>query len=162
RELSHWIAAHRPGDLFATDHLREHFGSGLLGSVASGVLLISLGATRPYQLLWFRTAQVRTVEWAGDPAKSVVEGTEEVRLSPRGSFALWKETVKGRSRPWTALELEGAYRLRDALTRQLLRRAEQMAIANADLQRAGREREEQLSRERALRVESERVSRIKD
>ncbi|HEY4308374.1 MAG TPA: ATP-binding protein [Pirellulales bacterium] len=161
-QLAQWLTEDQPGDVFATDNLQRSFGSGLLGSVASGVLSISLGTVRPHRLLWFRSERVRTVEWAGDPAKSVVKSGEDVRLSPRGSFALWKETVRGKSRPWTPMELEAAWHLRDALTRQLLRRAEQLAIVNVDLRLASEEREKLLDSERAARSESERLNRMKD
>ncbi len=162
-QLSQWLMDQPDHDVFATDHLSHVFGSGLLESVASGLLAISLGTSRPQQLLWFRTEQVREVEWAGDPAKTVVKSSNgEARLSPRGSFALWKETVRGRSRPWMASELEAARHLRDLITRQLLRRTEQLTIANVDLRLASEEREKLLESERAARVESERLNRMKD
>jgi two-component system, chemotaxis family, sensor kinase Cph1 len=36
-------------------------------------------------------------------------------LNPRASFELWRETVHGRSRPWTKAEIEVAQRFRDQL-----------------------------------------------
>ena len=36
-------------------------------------------------------------------------------LTPRKSFDLWSETVRGRSHPWSDAEIEGARRLSDAL-----------------------------------------------
>lgn len=162
RELSNYLSEHHPTDVFATDELGALFGTRILASVASGVLVISLGTTRPHQLFWFRTEQVRTVDWAGDPAKSVVKSGEEVRLSPRGSFALWKQTIRGRSKPWTSVEIELAHHLRDGLTRQLLLRTERLMVANTDLRLASEEREQLLEAERAARAESERVNRMKD
>ena len=57
--------------------------------------------------MWFRPELVRTVNWAGDPTKSVVKGQEPARLSPRGSFALWKQTVRGQAQDWTAADRFG-------------------------------------------------------
>jgi light-regulated signal transduction histidine kinase (bacteriophytochrome)/CheY-like chemotaxis protein len=160
--LSDWILEHAQDDVFATDRLQDVFGSGVLASVASGVLAVSLTARRRHQLLWFRPEQVRTVHWAGDPAKSVVKGEGEARLSPRGSFSLWKETVKGRSKPWTEAEISAAGLLRQDVMGLLIRRARELVASNKDLRFASAERDKLLESERSARSEIERVSRMKD
>jgi chemotaxis family two-component system sensor kinase Cph1 len=162
RQLVDWLAAHAEPGVFVTDRLQEVFGSGLLGSVAAGILAISISAARRHTILCFRTERVRTVDWAGDPAKTVVKGDGFVRLSPRGSFALWKQTVRGRSLPWTSLELETATAFRDGMVRLLLQRSERLAAAHSDLRLASEEREKLLDSERAARVQAERLSRLKD
>jgi light-regulated signal transduction histidine kinase (bacteriophytochrome)/ActR/RegA family two-component response regulator len=163
RQLSSWIAQAK-GDqrVYATDALTQEYGSGVLGSVASGIMTINIGAMRQNQLIWFRTEHVRTVDWAGDPAKSITKGETFDRLSPRGSFSLWKETVKGKSKPWSALDIEGAQQLRGAIMRLLVDRAEKLAAMHTDLRLASEEREKALESERAARAEAERVNRLKD
>lgn len=161
--IARWIAERQTGNLFATDHLTADFGTAILTGAAGGVLAITLSSGRGHQILWFRAEQVRHVDWAGDPRKTMSKGDgEDVRLSPRGSFALWKETVHGRSEPWKIEELEAAERLREALVSELIRRTEILAAANNDLRLAGEEREKALETERRARLESERVSRMKD
>lgn len=163
RQLSQWASENVTESVFATDQLDSIFGSAILGGIASGVLVVSLSARPAHQLFWFRPEQVRRVDWAGDPRKSIVSGpNQEPRLSPRGSFALWKETVRGRSEPWLPIELEGAQRLRDALTSLLLQRTEKIAASNFDLRLASAEKEKALETERAARAESERLHRMKD
>lgn len=49
----------------------------------------------------FRLAQAREVTWAGDPAKRADVADDGLRLSPRRSFAGWREVVRGRSTPWS-------------------------------------------------------------
>jgi len=164
RELSKWVVAQKFDDpLYATDRLETVFGSALLGSVAAGFMSVSLSRSRAHQVFWFRAEQVRSVDWAGDPRKTVVKGAgEEVRLSPRGSFSLWKETVRGRSAPWTDAEMDAVRRLREELVSELIRRTEIIAASNSDLRLASVEREKALETERSARAESERVSRMKD
>lgn len=164
RELSTWVIDQKFEDpLYCTDRLENVFGSALLGSVAAGFLSVSLSRSRAHQVFWFRAEQVRSVDWAGDPQKMVVKGTgDEVRLSPRGSFSLWKETVRGRSAPWTDTEMEAVCRLREELVSELIRRTEIIAASNSDLRLASVEREKALETERSARAESERVSRMKD
>ena len=124
-----------PGGLFATDQ-----AEGLAG--VSGVLAVPLTDARAQWLLWFRPEVVQTVNWAGDPRKpmeQVAEGEKEVRLSPRGSFALWKETVRGFSAPWTAAERRAALDLRRVVAEVVLRRVEEVAALNRQLARSNQE-----------------------
>ena len=48
---------------------------------------------------------------------AILEADADGTLHPRTSFAAWQETVRGRSRPWTELELESARFLREQLLR---------------------------------------------
>jgi light-regulated signal transduction histidine kinase (bacteriophytochrome) len=81
--------------------------------VAAGLLAVPLDRDRQNWLMWFRPEMERTVSWAGDPnAKCIVEGPHGPRLMPRSSFAIWKETVRGRSQPWLPVELQAVKRLR--------------------------------------------------
>ena len=161
-QLAEWISANaKDSSLVATDCLQNSFGSALFGTVASGVMAIELTSSPRQQILWFRTEQIRTVDWAGDPQKTINKG-EEPRLSPRGSFALWKETIRGRSAPWLPEERDAAAQLRDALLAQLVRRTELLIAAHSDLRLASEEREKALDSERLARLESERLHRMKD
>ena len=94
---------------------------------AAGVLAVSLIKGRPNFLMWFRPERVRTVNWAGDPAKSVVKGDAGVQLSPRRSFALWTQTVHRQAEPWTAPEVRAALDLRRDVVGATLRRGETLA-----------------------------------
>jgi chemotaxis family two-component system sensor kinase Cph1 len=52
--------------------------------------------------LLLRTEQIEQVAWAGRPEKTVTYGPLGPRLTPRGSFDAWHETVLGRAQPWEA------------------------------------------------------------
>ena len=148
-------------DVYSTDHLRAVVGSSTLDPVASGVLAIRPTRLGRRWVIWFRGEQLRTVNWAGDPAKTVSKG-DEARLSPRGSFALWKQTVTGRSLPWTHGELAAAEELRRSMLAKVLAHAEDLARHNVELRRSSTEKEQQLDSERAARGEAERLSKLKD
>jgi len=51
-------------------------------------------------LVCFRGEVVREVHWGGDPNKPVEVDSASQRLSPRKSFNLWREVVRGQSSPW--------------------------------------------------------------
>lgn len=48
----------------------------------------------------FRPPEEREVFWAGDPSKPATHQAGQTRISPRQSFAAWKESVRGRAQPW--------------------------------------------------------------
>jgi two-component system, chemotaxis family, sensor kinase Cph1 len=82
-----------------------------LGGTA-GLLGVCFQREQEGWLLWFRPEEIETVRWAGNPEKSYSEGPLGSRLNPRGSFREWRETVRGRSAPWHAHELDVASQFR--------------------------------------------------
>jgi signal transduction histidine kinase len=66
---------------------------------------------------------IQTVTWAGDPRKPA----EGERISPRKSFAAWKQTVQFKSEPWTPLDLRTAQSLRLSLLEIVLEHTDQLA-----------------------------------
>jgi two-component system, chemotaxis family, sensor kinase Cph1 len=60
------------------------------------------------------------VKWGGEPTKPVEFDGDRQRLSPRRSFEVWKEEVRGKSESWTPAEIEAAVELRATLMSLLL------------------------------------------
>jgi light-regulated signal transduction histidine kinase (bacteriophytochrome) len=83
-----------------------------LAPMAAGFIFVPLMPQSRSALLWTRREQIQTVNWAGNPTLTKLADIPNSRLSPRKSFDLWQETVRGRSRPWSTLHLEGARSLR--------------------------------------------------
>ena len=83
-----------------------------LAAVAAGIVYMPLIRGAHSAVLWVRHEQVQDVRWGGNPYLSKLQEIEGARLSPRQSFATWQETVRGRSRPWSPLQLESARNLR--------------------------------------------------
>ncbi len=69
----------------------------------------------PGWFLLFRHEQPRTHLWAGKPVDVVVEEKGRKVLTPRHSFATWVEEVRGKSRPWLAIEIQAAQDLAEDL-----------------------------------------------
>lgn len=77
--------------------------------VGSGVVAGRIGAKRGHYLLWFRGERLQVIAWAGNPEKPAeVAADDTERLSPRGSFALWEQEVRGTSEPWHESVVEAA------------------------------------------------------
>lgn len=140
QELARWLAReHADSALFHTERLGElHPPSAAWADMASGLLAVRLEPGAARYLMWFRPEVARTVSWAGDPHKPAQPGPDGTpRLHPRASFAEWKDTVRGRSAPWTLADLEAAEGLRSGLLPVLLRQAEALARYNAELEAFG-------------------------
>lgn len=73
----------------------------------SGAAMMELSGDGQDWLVLFRKSYEQTIRWAGKPEKvgtQLEDGT--MRLSPRGSFALWSEERRGRSQPFTESDHE--------------------------------------------------------
>ncbi len=81
-----------------------------------GVIIMPLLLTGQYLAL-FRQEWETEVKWAGNPAKpiDIDYTTGERRLTARGSFETWRQTVKGQSRPWSSSEIDIFQNLRSRL-----------------------------------------------
>jgi len=60
-------------------------------------------------------------------------------LTPRASFELFIESVRGRSLPWSTMEVDSALRLRMLVMELVVSRAERLTELNADLTRSNDE-----------------------
>ncbi|EJW13328.1 Phytochrome, two-component sensor histidine kinase [Rhodovulum sp. PH10] len=88
---------------------------------AAGMLVVPLSRPARDYIVYFRREATRSVAWAGDPHKIVTVGPLGPRLTPRKSFELWKETVRGQSKPWLPMEQRIAETLRVSLLEVILR-----------------------------------------
>jgi light-regulated signal transduction histidine kinase (bacteriophytochrome)/CheY-like chemotaxis protein len=127
------------GKVFATDHIASLVsGAEEFASRAAGMLAIPISRSPRDYVVLFRSELIRSVRWAGDPHKPVEYGPNGPRLTPRESFAEWKEQVEGHSAPFTASELRVAETLRATLIEVVLRLADE---ASAERQQANKRQE---------------------
>jgi light-regulated signal transduction histidine kinase (bacteriophytochrome) len=140
--LVDWLAVHDHGDVYHTDRLSAAWpDGGRMMRNASGLLALPISRIHKHYLLWFRPESVHTIEWAGNPHEKDNASDPLTPLSPRSSFAAWRETIHGISVPWHAGEIELAVEFRTALLGIALERAEQMAELAEELTRSNKELE---------------------
>ena len=131
--LVDWLAKESLSRVLHTDALASrHAPAADYARVASGLLAMALPGTPTTYVLWFRPEVIRTVTWAGNPAKAVHKA-EGQGLHPRHSFEAWKEVVRGRARPWSAVEVDAAHNLRRSaieadLAKQIARAEQAIAL----------------------------------
>jgi len=120
------------GKIWATNALSSRLaGAEAYYEDVSGVLAVPLSQIPGDYLFFFRKEVTQTLSWAGNPEKSYTTGPMGDRLTPRKSFAIWKETVHKQSAPWLEAEREIAEAARGALVEVLLRFNELMAEERA-------------------------------
>ena len=138
--LLQWLEKTGDQEVFHTDSLPFIYSDAeRFKDVASGVLAIPI--SKQSYVLWFRPEVLQTINWGGDPnnAYELQQSGEDVRLCPRKSFELWKETVRLKSLPWKPVEIQATLELRKAIVNLVLRQAEELAILAHDLERSNAE-----------------------
>lgn len=127
------------GKVFATDHIGSLVpDAGSFASEASGLLAIPISRSPRDYVILFRKELIHSVRWGGDPHKPVEHGPNGPRLTPRESFAEWKQLVEGKSAPFTSSEIRVAETLRATLIEVVLRLADE---ASAERQQASARQE---------------------
>ncbi|KQO82254.1 HWE histidine kinase domain-containing protein [Rhizobium sp. Leaf262] len=116
------------GRVWATHSLINHLPEAeFMSDDIAGVLAVPLSQVKNDYLLFFRRELVQTLNWGGNPDKSYETGPLGDRLTPRKSFALWKETVHKQAQPWTDEDRQIAEAARVALVEVAFRHSELMA-----------------------------------
>jgi chemotaxis family two-component system sensor kinase Cph1 len=143
QKLIEWLAAREDGNpIFASNRIGSLYPPAAAFEHAAGLLAVRLMPHRADYLLWFRPEIEQTEHWAGDPDKpaEVTEVDGEIRLSPRRSFALWKQSVHGQSAPWRDIEIEAAANLRRVVVQEvIMRQSRALEAANRELSRSNAE-----------------------
>ncbi|MBB1284555.1 GAF domain-containing protein [Flavisolibacter sp. BT320] len=115
KALFAWLADNAFGMQFSTSQLRLHYPEGeKISRYAAGILYHKLGNPKKDAIIWFREETEKTINWAGDPHEAVRK-VRENKLSPRSSFAIYKEIVRFQSREWRFSEINAASRFANAL-----------------------------------------------
>ena len=98
-----------------------------------GLLAMCFDPSTDGWVLALRPEQVAAVRWGGKPDKLVVTGPLGARLTPRGSFDEWLETVRGSAEAWSPTHLMIAGQMQDELHRASIARHGETDRARAHL-----------------------------
>ncbi|QDH24351.1 GAF domain-containing protein [Neokomagataea tanensis] len=113
-EIQIWLMKHSPAGLYTHDHLQEVYPpAAAWPDQMAGLTAITLPFAPTLTLIWSRAEVIQTIEWAGNPHK-LTDTTEGV-LQPRHSFDTWRQTVTGRTLPWSNDHIQAASKLRQLL-----------------------------------------------
>ncbi|MFE6697811.1 ATP-binding protein [Streptomyces sp. NPDC057718] len=126
------------GEVWSTDRLPEVLGLEPEEAEAQGVPagLLLLPFNRDGDLLaWWRHELPAPREWAADPSRPVRTGPGGERLTPRGSAAVYRATVRGRSAAWSPAQRVVAAELWREVSGLLTRQVVALEARNTELAR---------------------------
>ncbi len=98
-----------------------------------GALALRYDPGRGGWLVALRRERVLTIRWGGKPDKVIKHGPLGPRLTPRGSFDEWRETVRDTASPWSSIQREIASQLLDAITRAHMTRVVEQETLRAQV-----------------------------
>lgn len=120
KKLFQWLGESTAGLRFCTAHLSKHYAEGeKISEQASGILYHKLGDPNKDAIIWFREEIEQTINWAGDPKDTLNKKNTPERLTPRSSFAIFKEKVRHRSKEWLVPEINAASRFANTMQNQV-------------------------------------------
>jgi light-regulated signal transduction histidine kinase (bacteriophytochrome)/CheY-like chemotaxis protein len=123
--LARYFASVCDGKVWATHELSAHVAAAeAFSRDVAGVLVVPISQIPRDFIMFFRKEVVETLEWAGNPDKTYQTGPHGDRLTPRKSFAIWRETVERKCRPWSQGDRENGEAVRMALLEVVMRQTE--------------------------------------
>lgn len=126
-DLARFIGEVADGRIWSTKTLSEDYPPAAdYFEDVSGVMAVPLSQIPRDYLFFFRKERLQTLNWAGNPEKTYETGPLGDRLTPRKSFAIWKETVQRQATPWRDSDFEIAEAIRSAIVEIVLRHNELM------------------------------------
>jgi two-component system, chemotaxis family, sensor kinase Cph1 len=132
-----WLTEHSPGAVWHSrdtnrDIPHKIFADGQPDTHQGGLLAVPLGSMNADFILWFRQPVQRTLDWAGHPHKELVATAHGYRLSPRASFATWREVVGRDAAAWDKDDLDAANRILQIILEAAKFEAEAANAAKSD------------------------------
>ncbi|AFZ59918.1 GAF domain-containing protein [Anabaena cylindrica FACHB-243] len=139
--LIDWVLPHLKNNLYYTDSLPEVYPPAeQFKDLASGIIVVSITKLQRNLIIWFRPEVIQTVNWGGEPDKEKnIDADGNITLSPRKSFEKWQEIVKFKSLPWQKHEVEAVMELRSVIIGIILKKADELALINEQLQDSNNE-----------------------
>lgn len=115
-KISEWVVSHSDENIYSnSSFLAQHKIDLGLDENAAGILAAKWYATNNEMLIWFRKEYDEHIKKAGyeqkETAKVNYYGDERLMVSPRKSFEVFLEQIKGKSKLWQDKDLLAAERI---------------------------------------------------
>ncbi|MDR2236432.1 MAG: GAF domain-containing protein [Chryseobacterium sp.] len=115
-----WAIENTEGSMYVNRSFLKEQGSLLkLDENAAGIVIYFVERSKRELLIWFRKEFDEHINWAGNPEKKVgvfmQNGEERQMVSPRTSFHIFTENIKGNSKRWNSRDLSAVKAIRDVI-----------------------------------------------
>ncbi|MBK1897626.1 ATP-binding protein [Chryseobacterium paridis] len=119
-KIANWAYENTDKSIYINRSFLKHQGEELgLDKDSAGIIIYFIDRTKNEMLIWFRKEFDEHIQWAGNPEKKietfVQNGEERHQVSPRTSFEIFKENIKGNSKRWSSRNIIGVQAIRDVI-----------------------------------------------
>lgn len=143
--IAEWAKLNVEDPIYVNDNFYNEYHQILdLGKNTCGVAITLFEKSSNVILIWFRKEFKNHIKWAGQPQKGEVEtqklfGKEKTFISPRSSFHIFSEEIRGKSRFWNRIDTTTLSKLREILLEILHSQFEKMTNLNRELSKLNEE-----------------------
>ncbi|WP_228376564.1 ATP-binding protein [Chryseobacterium indologenes] len=99
--------------------LKDHGEELGLSDNAAGIIIYFIEREKHEMLIWFRKEFDEHINWAGNPEKNIEvfsqNGENRQMVSPRSSFRIFTENIKGHSKRWNSRNISAVQAIRDLI-----------------------------------------------
>ncbi|KAA0127042.1 GAF domain-containing protein [Chryseobacterium sp. SN22] len=115
-----WAHANTEDDMYLSRSFLKDHGEelGLTEDIA-GIAVYFIERSKNNLLIWFRKEFDEHIDWAGNPEKTIgtisQNGEERQIVSPRTSFRIFTESIKGNSKRWNSRNITALQAIKDLI-----------------------------------------------
>lgn len=144
-KLAHWAFTQWDTELFSTESFSKHYGSEIdLETEIAGLMSLVLDRNMRQAVFWFKKERPKIIQWAGKEEKNIevrnMDGEDKAVLTPRKSFSIVREEVRGTSESWSRKDIAGATILQNVI----LETTKEKNVRIAELNRILKEKNDEL------------------
>ncbi|MBW3521350.1 ATP-binding protein [Chryseobacterium sp. NKUCC03_KSP] len=115
-----WAYQNTSQNIFISNSFLKDHGNELnLNSNTAGIIIYFIERSKKEILIWFRKEFDEHINWAGNPEKTIdvfsKDGIETKFISPRQSFEVFTENIRGNSKRWGAKNVIAVNLVRDLI-----------------------------------------------
>ncbi|CAA7389958.1 ATP-binding protein [Chryseobacterium fistulae] len=115
-----WAHENTYESIFVSHSFLKDYGEELgLDETAAGIAIYFAERSKNEMLIWFRKEFDEHISWAGKPEKKIgvlsQNGEDKQVISPRTSFHIFTENIKGNSKRWNARNINAIQAVRDLI-----------------------------------------------
>lgn len=123
--------------------LKDHGKELGLDDKGAGVVIYFMERNKNNILIWFRKEFDEHINWAGNPEKKIEvvqdKGEEKMMVSPRTSFKIFTEDIKGNSKRWNSRNILALQAVRDLILEALHKDYNTIKRLNDELKKVNEE-----------------------
>lgn len=118
--ITHWALENTDESMYVSRSFLKDYGQELgLDETAAGIIIYFIERSKKEVLIWFRREFDEHIDWAGNPEKKIgvllQNGEEKHIVSPRTSFQIFTENIKGNSKRWNSRDVSSVQAVRDVI-----------------------------------------------